>query len=91
MECWELSHVCASAGAQVNGDVDDVGGSVLRLLHQLSASLPAAEAIARATPPASGPLMSAMAAWGLAGLPALTKSHSCVTQHLTCGKDHPGK
>lgn len=37
------------------------------MLHQMAASLPAAETIARATPPASGPFMAAMAKWGLAG------------------------
>ena len=47
--------------------MDEVGGSALRMLHQLAASRPSAEAVARATPPASGPLMAAMAAWGLAG------------------------
>lgn len=47
--------------------VDEVGGTALRLLHQLSASLPAAEAVSRATPTAATPLMSAMTVWGLAG------------------------
>ena len=57
---------CADAAAK-EGAVDEVGGSALRILHQLAVSLPAAEGIARATPPASGPLMAAMAKWGLAG------------------------
>ncbi|KAK9809260.1 hypothetical protein WJX72_012293 [[Myrmecia] bisecta] len=47
-------------------DADELGGSVLRLLHQLSSSLTAAEALARAAPPAVPTLLSAMA-WGLAG------------------------
>ena len=56
------------AGAEKpGGAVDEVGGSALRMLHQLAASRPSAEAIARATPPTSGPLMAAMAKWGLAG------------------------
>lgn len=39
----------ATAGVSQEGidTVDEVGGTALRLLHQLSASLPAAEAISR--------------------------------------------
>ena len=46
---------------------DEIGGTALRLLHQLAASLSAAEAISRAAPSAAKPLMAAMERWGLAG------------------------
>ncbi len=42
---------------------DEVSGSLLRLLHQLSSCLAAAEALARCTPPAVPPLLGAMR-WG---------------------------
>lgn len=41
-------------------EADDFGGSVLRLLHQLASSLPAAEALARTSPPAVPSLITAM-------------------------------
>ena len=71
--------------------MDEVGGSALRMLHQLAASRPSAEAIARATPPASGPLMAAMAKWGLAGsvlaletiARALVLGNRCCTLHMS--------
>ena len=47
--------------------MDEVGGSALRLLHQLALSPSAAEAMCRAVPSASGPLMTALVKWGLAG------------------------
>lgn len=56
-----------AGGGDAGGALDDVGGSALRLIHQLAAATSAAEAIARAAPPAAGPLLAAMARWGLAG------------------------
>ena len=60
---------CVLAGLAVEGveQVDEVGGTALRLLHQLAASRSAAEAISRAMPTAAMPLMAAMSTWGLAG------------------------
>ena len=46
-----------------SGLADEVSGSLLRLLHQLSSCLAAAEALARCTPPAVPPLLGAMR-WG---------------------------
>lgn len=43
-----------------------MGGSVLRLLHQLASATSAAEALARTSPPAAPTLMAAMG-WGMAG------------------------
>ena len=48
-------------------DADETGGSILRLLHQLSLATTAADAMARAVPPPVPMLMTAMAGWGLAG------------------------
>ena len=48
-------------------DADETGGSILRLLHQLSTATTAAEALARAVPSLVPMLMAAMAGWGLAG------------------------
>ena len=45
---------------------DELGGSVLRLLHQLASATSAAEALARTSPPAAPTLMAAMG-WGMAG------------------------
>lgn len=45
---------------------DDLGGSALRLLHQLASATSAAEALARTSPPAAPTLMAAMG-WGMAG------------------------
>ena len=44
-----------------------MGGAALRLLHQLSDCVVAAEALARASQPPLPLLRRAMAAWGLAG------------------------
>lgn len=63
----EKKFIFAGSDAEGIEEVDQVGGTALRLLHQLSASLPAAEAISRATPTAAMPFLGAMAAWGLAG------------------------
>lgn len=48
-------------------DGDETGGSILRLLHQLSLATTAAEALARAVPGPVPMLMAAMQGWGLAG------------------------
>ena len=45
---------------------DELGGSALRLLHQLANATSAAEALARTSPPAVPTLMAAMG-WGMAG------------------------
>ena len=45
---------------------DALGGSVLRLLHQLASATSAAEALSRTAPPAVPSLMAAMD-WGMAG------------------------
>ena len=47
--------------------MDELGGSALRLLHQLAMSPAAAEALCRSSPSASIPLMTALVRWGLAG------------------------
>ncbi|KAK9868448.1 hypothetical protein WJX84_004951 [Apatococcus fuscideae] len=58
----------ASQGATGRpSDADETGGSILRLLHQLSTATTAAEALARAVPSLVPMLMAAMAGWGLAG------------------------
>ncbi len=44
---------------------DDLSGSLLRLLHQLSSSTAAAEALSRCVPAAVPPLLGAML-WGTA-------------------------
>ena len=46
---------------------DELGGSALRLLHQLSISATAAEALSRSSPPALPLLRRAMGLWGLGG------------------------
>ena len=48
-------------------DADETGGSILRLLHQLSLATTAAEALARAVPGPVPMFMAAMQGWGLAG------------------------
>lgn len=52
--------------AQMQAPPDELGGSALRLLHQLSSSSGACEALAACTAPAAVPTLSAaMALWGL--------------------------
>lgn len=58
---------CPAASVEGVSEEDEIGGTALRLLHQLAASLAAAEAISRAVPSAAEPFMSAMERWGLAG------------------------
>ena len=55
---------------------DELGGSCLRLLHQLAAAGPAAEAMARTLPPAVPVLVAAMG-WGVAG----ERRASCLRLH----------
>jgi hypothetical protein len=45
---------------------DEIGGSALRVLHQLAGTAAGAEAVARAAPPAAPVLAGAMG-WGVAG------------------------
>ena len=45
---------------------DDLGGTALRLLHQLACATSASEALSRTSPPAAPILVAAMA-WGMAG------------------------
>lgn len=45
---------------------DDLGGTALRLLHQLASATSAAEALARTSTPAPPILLAAMD-WGMAG------------------------
>jgi hypothetical protein len=60
--------VLERAGAEDTANAaDEVGGAALRLLHQLSDCVAAAEALARTSQPPLPLLRRAMAAWGLAG------------------------
>lgn len=56
----------AEAQAPSSDPPDELGGSILRLLHQLASATSAAEALARTSPPAAPTLMAAMG-WGMAG------------------------
>ena len=58
--------VRAEGQAPSSDPPDELGGSVLRLLHQLASATSAAEALARTSPPAAPTLMAAMG-WGMAG------------------------
>ena len=58
----------SSVGAEDSAHAaDEVGGAALRLLHQLSDCVAAAEALSRTSQPPLPLLRRAMAAWGLAG------------------------
>jgi len=58
--------VRAEGQAPSSDPPDELGGSALRLLHQLASATSAAEALARTSPPAAPTLMAAMG-WGMAG------------------------
>ncbi|KAK9807966.1 hypothetical protein WJX73_008492 [Symbiochloris irregularis] len=65
-----LSSRLPSSGAGVgarSASPDELGGSALRLLHQVTASPAGAEALARGAPPPVPALMQAGQAWGVAG------------------------
>ncbi len=64
----DILSVSGNAGQQepATAAPDELGGSCLRLLHQLAAAEPAAEAMARTVPPAVPVLVAAMG-WGVAG------------------------
>ena len=64
LSMMRLQHAGAEETAAA---ADEVGGAALRLLHQLSDCVAAAEALARASQPPLPLLRRAMAAWGLAG------------------------
>ena len=59
-----MSH---AGGEDTAAPADEVGGAALRLLHQLSDCVAAAEALARTSQPPLPLLRRAMGAWGLAG------------------------
>ena len=59
-------HLIAEGQHPSSDPPDDLGGSALRLLHQLASATSAAEALSRTVPPAVPTLMAAMN-WGMAG------------------------
>ena len=59
----ERASLCPKHPVSLTPCADEVSGSLLRLLHQLSSCLAAAEALARCTPPAVPPLLGALR-WG---------------------------
>ena len=66
--CADSLSLSGKAGQQepATAAPDELGGSCLRLLHQLAAAAPAAEAMARTMTPAVPVLVAAMG-WGVAG------------------------
>lgn len=62
----ECMHVFTEGEPPSSEPPDELGGSALRLLHQLASATSAAEALARTSPPAVPTLMAAMG-WGMAG------------------------
>ena len=65
---WSHSLCCPCTADEATSAAppDELGGTALRLLHQLASATSAAEALSRTAPPAAPILVAAMG-WGMAG------------------------